>query len=260
MSRHELVKKPRDLESYVQYVYSTLLNLRDEGVVVASNSILIGRSGAKHEIDVFYQFERSGVVHRVAFECKFTGRKVQKSDVLDFHAKLQDVGNLQGIFVSKSGYQSGALEYAEHYGVQLLELEDLPTLNILVGNRIKAVALPDETYIGEPFWAIMESKDGRLTGSYWAKKDGGFFERSIIPLFISKSDASTFISSLADGKNYVVRGLPQHSLSFLLKTAGVVKGRVKFLLFLNGREEDGKWLGVLATPEEVSVRFLINSH
>jgi len=45
--------KGKTFESYVQFVYSTLLNLKDEGVVVSSNAMLKGRSGAKHEIDVF---------------------------------------------------------------------------------------------------------------------------------------------------------------------------------------------------------------
>jgi len=258
MFKHELLKKPKDLESYVQYVYSTLLNLKDEGVVVGCNSILVGRSGAKHEIDVFYQFDRSGLTHRVAFECKFTGRKVPKSDVIDFHGKLQDIGNLQGVFVSKSGYQSGAIEYADHYDIQLLKLEDLPTLNILVGNRLKSVALPDESYIGEPFWVLMEEKDGNVTGSYWAREEGKVFKTSIIPLFISKFDASEFLLGVGGKNEYVVRGIPQHSLNFLIKTADIRKGRVKFSLMLAGSDENGMWPGIITTPQEVLKRFLIN--
>ncbi|MBL4864932.1 MAG: restriction endonuclease [Pseudomonadales bacterium] len=117
MFGNELIKTPKDLESYVQYVYSSLLNLKDEGVVVSSNAILVGRSGARHEIDVFYQFQKTGIIHKVAFECKFLKRKVEKSSVIDFHGKIRDIGSIQGILVSKNGYQKGAKEYANHYGM-----------------------------------------------------------------------------------------------------------------------------------------------
>lgn len=254
-----MITKPKDLESYVQYIYSTLLNLRDEGVVVSSNTVLVGRSGAKHEIDVFYQFEKSGVVHKVAFECKFKTRRVEKSEVVDFHGKIQDIGNIQGIFVSKNGYQSGAVDYANHYGIKLLSIEDLPAINILLAKRIESVALPDETYVGEPFWVLMEVVEQRLTGSYWSKKEGGLFKKNIIPLFISKLDANNFLADIPDRTDFVVRGLPQHSLRFLLRTTEIARGKVNFSLMLSGKGPDGAWPGELTTPAQVGFRFLVSN-
>lgn len=258
MLHDKLIKKPKDLESYVQYVYSSLLNLRDDGVVVSSNVILVGKSGAKHEVDVYYQFEKSGVVHKVAFECKFKSRKVQKSDVIDFHGKLQDVGNIQGIFVSKSGYQQGAKDYADHYGIQLLTLNDLPTLNILVAKRIESVALPEESYIGEPFWCLMEISNDGLTGSYYSRSDDSVvFKKHLIPLFISKLDACKYLGMLPDKSDFVVRGLPQHSLKFLFETAKLGKGKVNFALMLHGADPDGLWSGISYSLEELKSRFLL---
>lgn len=252
-----VINKPKDLESYVQYVYSSLLNLRDEGVMVSSNVILVGKSGANHEVDVYYQFEKSGVVHKVAFECKFKSRRVQKSDVIDFHGKLQDIGNIQGIFVSKTGYQQGAKAYAKHYGIQLLTLDDLPTLNILVAKRIESVALPDESYIGEPFWCLMEFSNDGLTGSYYSRLDGIVFKKHLIPLFISKHDACGYLEALSDKNNFVVRGLPQHSLKFLFETANLSKSKVSFALMLHGVGPDGLWTGIPYSLEELQSRFLL---
>lgn len=257
MFHDKLINKPKDLESYVQYVYSSLLNLRDEGVVVSSNVILIGKSGAKHEVDVYYQFEKSRVLHKVAFECKFKSRRVQKSDVIDFHGKLQDIGNIQGIFVSKSGYQQGAKDYANHYGIQLLTLDDLPTLNILVGKRIESVALPDESYIGEPFWCLMGFSKDRLTGSYYSRPNGFLFKKHLIPLFISKLDAYEYLKTLPDKDDFVVRGLPQHSLNFLFETANLMKGKVSFVLMLLGANSEGLWPGITYSVEELKSRFLL---
>ncbi|MGE4668613.1 restriction endonuclease [Yersinia enterocolitica] len=112
-----MIETPTDLESYMQYVYSCLLNLQNEGVVVSRRAILKGKS-TNHEIDVFYQFERAGVIHKVAIECKYLSRPVEKKDVMVFRGRLEDIGNIQGIMVSKLGYQKGAYEYAKHYDIK----------------------------------------------------------------------------------------------------------------------------------------------
>jgi len=255
-----MILNPKELESYVQYVYSTLLNLKDEGVIVSTNATLIGKSGARHEIDVFYQFERSGIIHKVAFECKYLKRKVEKSDVIDFHGKIQDIGNIQGIIVSKNGYQKGATEYGSHYGIKLLTMEELPTLNILLAKRIGSVALPDESYIGEPFWTIMEIRNGELTGNYWSRMEKTIFGKQHVPLFISKKDAEEFLSNAINRDDYVVRGIPQHSLKFIVGTAKLSKGRVKFLLMLCGADENDMWTGLTYDPEDVEARFLVQEN
>lgn len=38
-----MIETPKDLESYMQYVYSCLLNLQNEGVVVSRRAVLKGR-------------------------------------------------------------------------------------------------------------------------------------------------------------------------------------------------------------------------
>jgi len=252
-----MTRNPKELESYVQYVYSTLLNLKDEGVIVSKNATLVGKNGIRHEIDVFYQFEKSGITHKVAFECKYLKRKVEKSDVMVFHKKLEEIGNIQGIFVSKEGYQKGAIEYGNYHGIKLLKIDELPTLNILLSKRIESVALPDESFIGEPFWTIMEIKDGKLTGSYWSQSDKTSSSNLHIPLFISKRDGEEFLKDYIKRDDYVVRGLPQHSLKFFLGTAKLSRGRVKLTLMLCNADENSPWAGLTCDPEEVEARFLI---
>ena len=45
-----------ELESYIQYVYEVMLNLKGESILVSKNAIMVGKSNVKHEIDVFYRF------------------------------------------------------------------------------------------------------------------------------------------------------------------------------------------------------------
>lgn len=125
--------------------------MRDEGVVVSKKAKLLGKSGAMHEVDVFYEFLRAGVRHRVAVECKDLSRPVEKGDITEFHGKIQDIGGISALVVSRSGYQEGARLYAKHWDVLLLNSDELPILNLLLAARLEAVALPDESYVGEPF-------------------------------------------------------------------------------------------------------------
>lgn len=142
------------LEEAVQYVYSTRLNLKDEGIVVGRRVHMSGKSGASHEIDVFYEFEKAGIRHRVAIECKDWERAASKGELQEFESKIRDVGNLVGVMVSRNGYQEGAKLLAEHRDIITLTADELPSLGSLLAARIEAVALPNENYVGEPFWVI----------------------------------------------------------------------------------------------------------
>lgn len=68
--------------------------------------------------------------------------------------------------ISKSGYQDGALKYAETSGIKVLTGEDLPSIPQIVAGIIKKAFLPSERCVGEPFWTIMECHNGNVTGTY----------------------------------------------------------------------------------------------
>ena len=71
---------------------------------------------------MFWSFTKAGVTYKVAVECKDYKNRVSKEKILAFHDLLKDIGNIHGIFVTTNGYQSGAREYAEKYGIQLMEI------------------------------------------------------------------------------------------------------------------------------------------
>ncbi|UJL39262.1 restriction endonuclease [Pantoea agglomerans] len=206
------------LEEQVQQVYSQLLNMKDEGVMVSRNVCFTGRSGANHQIDVYYEFIKAGVRHKVMIECKHKGRAVEKEDVASFSFKISDIGGVSGVMISKSGYQKGARQVGESYGITLLTETDLPALNEIIAQRLMTVALPDESYVGEPFWTIMKIREGKNTGSYYC----GFIDKlkkHYIPLFYSKYHAELAMSKAdLDSKQWGVRGLPRYALrSFIIQ-------------------------------------------
>ena len=84
---------------------------------VQHNVKLRGKSGQEHKIDVYWEYEIAGVIHRVAIECKNYKRKISIGAVRDFYGVLSDLNNVAGIMVTKIGYQEGAKEFAAHFGI-----------------------------------------------------------------------------------------------------------------------------------------------
>ncbi|WP_350306001.1 restriction endonuclease [Photorhabdus viridis] len=248
-----MLKTWNDLESYTQYVYSTLLNPRDNGVEVRRNVVLKGLKG-EYQIDVFYQFEKAGFIHRVAIECKYHNRPLDRDTIMPFCNKITDIGNIIGVIVSKSGYQSGAKEYAEKHGITLLTTEDLPNFNILVADYLINSILPTKDWIGEPFWILMEREEDNVSGSYYkfAQKHNG---RDVIPLFFSKREAIEFLNKSKQTPHFAIRGVPQHYLKRLI--AITERLHPLFFLMLPALNEE-QTKGLLIEPTELMKRYLLS--
>ncbi|MDN8266355.1 restriction endonuclease [Acinetobacter baumannii] len=231
----------KKLEKHVQEVYSFLLNMKDEGIVVGHDVQIIDKMGRSHQVDVFYQFEKAGVIHKVAIECKDHGRPIDNGLVAKFYGKLINAGDIRKVMISKYGFQKLAKEIAEDNDVILLTIDELPKLNELIAGRIKSVALPDDTTIGEPFWTIMELRNGSVSGSYYGI-DNHLTNRKEFVLFYSRDHAQRFFrEEELDSKNWCIRGMPQY----------VFRG---FLLMLQLFERRGYGASIFLVLPEISER------
>ena len=133
----EKMSKPWEmLESYVEFVYQSLLDLGNDNVVVGRDVTLTGRTGIPHQIDVYYEFEKAGFRHRVAIECRHKSRAIDKNQVIAFKGTVEDIPGLQGIMVALKGYQSGARRFADDNGILAIDITELPSLGMLMGARI----------------------------------------------------------------------------------------------------------------------------
>lgn len=90
------------------------------GIHVKHNVTLIGKSGAKHQIDVCWELRIAGAKQLFCVECKYWKNPVKKEHVASFQTKLQDLGGAKGIFVTTKGYQTGAKLLAAEYGITLI--------------------------------------------------------------------------------------------------------------------------------------------
>ena len=118
-----------DVEAYKGYelftkrVYELLADSSSLNASKVQHNVKIeGRSGQKHQIDVFWEYEKDGKTHRVAIECKDYSRRISLDKVCAFKGVLDDLDGVNGIMVTKVGYQEGAKKYAQEYGISLKEL------------------------------------------------------------------------------------------------------------------------------------------
>lgn len=151
-----------EFERFTQRVYQKLVN-NDvlKPTTVQHNVKLKGKSGCEHQIDVYWEYEIAGNLHRVAIECKNYDSPVPIGKVRDFFGVLQDLNNVRGIMVSSKGYQEGAKKFADYYGISLKGLRR-PDRNESIGSITTTVQadirhtlfLIDEGWIAEHNFSI----------------------------------------------------------------------------------------------------------
>ena len=102
-------------EQLTQAIYQAILQKEGiNNIQVEHNVDLKGRSGVKHQIDVLWRFKLAGVEHKVLIECKNYASSLTLEKTRNFFAVLHDIGNANGLIVTKTGYQSGAAKFANH--------------------------------------------------------------------------------------------------------------------------------------------------
>ena len=112
-------------EVLTQEVFSRLHAQEGLCANVERNVFLIGKSGARHQVDVTFTFEAAGVSYRTIVQCKDWGSPVKQGQVLEFRQVLDEIpGQPRGIIVSRSGFQDGARTVAGHHGIKLYELRE----------------------------------------------------------------------------------------------------------------------------------------
>lgn len=211
-------------ESYVQFVYETLLGAQGRNISVSRRATVYDNHGNTYNIDIFYEFDVAGVHHRVAIECKDTRRPVERDDAIAFTGKIRDLPSTIGIFISKGGFQPAARKYLQDHGIVHYNGGDLPHLGSLIASRISPIACPTESAVGQPFWTLMRQEEGMASGvwclipdpSRTPKRSHNGGEPGAFPLFYSRPHAEWFRSLyFKDSQDVCVRGVEQPMLRFL---------------------------------------------
>ena len=114
-----------EYERFTQEIYNEILkNQSVKNIDVKHNVKLTGKSGQKHQIDVYWEYQYDNTTFKIAIECKNYNHTVSISKVRDFFGVFYDLEDVKGIMVTKKGYQEGAKKFGEHYGIDLMELRE----------------------------------------------------------------------------------------------------------------------------------------
>lgn len=250
-------------EEYVRYMYESLLTAQAGAVMVRRNALVTDNIGADYRVDVLYEFDVAGITHRVAIECKDSDRRIDRDEVIAFEGKLRHMSNTIGVFVSRGGFQAGATQFLDQYGIEHLDGAQIPDFGRLVAARLLPSILPSKSAIGQPFWGLMNIADGEIDGT-WLRLPGRDFDstspapqpqESFFALFTSFRHAQLFCDALAQSSHGVaVRGIEQPMLR-VITTIGREQGQ-RFAL-AETIEQDGRTQLLL---QEIAVDVVIDDY
>lgn len=112
-----------EYEKFTQEIYQDLLK-KDGLTTEVKHDVKLQGKSSKHQIDVYWEYNFAGINHKVAIECKNYNKQLSIGIIRNFYGVLKDIGNVNGIIVTKVGYQKGAKEFAEYYGINLIVLRE----------------------------------------------------------------------------------------------------------------------------------------
>lgn len=118
------MKAGTEYELFVKSIYESFLQQDGLTTNVELHKKITGKSGAEHEIDVFWQFEIAGKTYRTAIECKHFNSRIDKGRVQEFVAKLADIGDISGIMATKVGFQSGAEKFGIYNNIEMVLVKE----------------------------------------------------------------------------------------------------------------------------------------
>lgn len=112
-------------ERLVQEIYTQILKQENVKNIEVKHNVIIKGKTVNHQIDVYWEFEIAGITYKTIVQAKDWNSTVKLSDILTFATVINDIpGNPHGIYITKTGYQQGAKEYAKAHGITLCELRE----------------------------------------------------------------------------------------------------------------------------------------
>lgn len=110
-----------------------------------------------HQVDVYWKFEVGGLVYQTIVQARDWGSKIKQGHLLEFKGVLDDIpGQPRGIYVTREGYQKGALTLANACGIELFVLRPKPLTRMQIttlgfaemATRARHVPASDEAPLG----------------------------------------------------------------------------------------------------------------
>jgi hypothetical protein len=112
-------------ELLTQNIFDQIVNQDSVTTVKIEHDVVLEGKTTSHQIDVFWEFKSGGITYKTVVQAKDWNSTVDQGELLKFNQVLADLpGQPRGVFVTRTGYQSGAKEFADAHGIMLYELRE----------------------------------------------------------------------------------------------------------------------------------------
>lgn len=119
----------RKHEQFVAKLQKALMDsqglIQQHNISIELNKKLIDKNGIEREFDIYWEYEFGGIAYRTVIECKDYESKISIDRIDSFIGKLRDFPGIQGVFATKTGYQSGAEKKAKANNIQTLVVRNM---------------------------------------------------------------------------------------------------------------------------------------
>lgn len=115
-----------EYEKLTQLVFEQIINSKEINNIEVRHDVTLQGISTTHQIDVYWEFEYEGIKYINIVQAKEWKSRVPQKEMLALKGILADLPfKANGIFVTLSGYQKGAIDVAENNGISIYELRPL---------------------------------------------------------------------------------------------------------------------------------------
>lgn len=99
---------------------------------VKHNVEMVGLSGSKHQIDVYWEFEIGPLTEKIVVQAKGGSKRVDLPTFMTFKGVLDDLeGRPRGIMVTRAGYDKGNIDLvAKSYNIEMFIVDEVPGIEV----------------------------------------------------------------------------------------------------------------------------------
>lgn len=116
-------KSGEEYEILVKNIYDEILKNEDIDNIKVEHNVKIKGKSTTHQIDVYWEHRIGNSEYRMIIQAKDWKYPVPQKEVLALAKIVEDLPTgTKGVFISRSGYQEGAINVAKVYGIDIYEL------------------------------------------------------------------------------------------------------------------------------------------
>ncbi len=161
----------KDYELLTQQIYQQLLDHENDNyhkIKVQHDVKIVGKSGITHQVDVYWEFKMADVLYKTVIEVKDWSNKVKQEHLMAFKSKIDDIPDFPtGVFVGRSGFQSGAIDYAIAHGIKLVSIVENNSINHLVLKiHMRTPHIEKFNIIPDIQWIIQAKKNAEISDKF----------------------------------------------------------------------------------------------